>query len=62
MVDLRAGIDFGQFSIEAYAKNLTDAEGKTSATYTEPASFPNGAAGTGIIRPRTIGITLGVGF
>lgn len=64
-VDLRAGIDFGAFSIEAYAKNLTDSGGKTS--FDEP--VVSAATGTplpyspaGIIRPRTLGLALTAGF
>lgn len=60
VVDLRAGVDFGRYSIELYAKNLTDSEGKTSLE--APANIPFGAAGTGVIRPRTIGATLTAGF
>src|SRR5690606_25486702 len=60
VVDLRAGVDFGQYSIELYAKNLTDSEGKTSLE--APANIPFGAAGTAVIRPRTIGATLTAGF
>lgn len=59
VVDLRAGVEFGRFSIEAYAKNLNDAAGKTSVVEN---ILPFGATGTGIIRPRTIGVSLGVGF
>ena len=59
VVDLRAGVEFGRFSIEAYAKNLNDAAGKNSVV---ESFFPNGATGTGIIRPRTIGISFGAGF
>ena len=58
--DLQAGVDFGRYSLELYAKNLTDSEGKTSVG--ELGSVPNGAIGTGVIRPRTIGLTLGLEF
>ncbi|MEG3181331.1 TonB-dependent receptor [Sphingomonas sp. LT1P40] len=60
VVDLRTGVDFGRYSIELYAKNLTDAEGKTS--FEEPSNIPLGAAGTAVIRPRTFGISLTAGF
>lgn len=60
VVDLRAGVDFGQYSLELYAKNLTDAEGKTSLE--APGNVPLGAAGTAVIRPRTFGVTLTAGF
>jgi len=60
VVDLRAGVDFGKYSLELYAKNLIDAEGKTSLE--APANIPLGAAGTAVIRPRTFGVTLTAGF
>ena len=60
VVDLRAGVDFGQFSLEGYVKNLTNSEGKTSLD--APGNIPLGAAGTGVIRPRTIGLGLTAGF
>jgi hypothetical protein len=43
-----------------YAKNLGDVDGITD--YTSPGFFPNGAAGISVIRPRTIGMALGVRF
>ena len=60
IVDLQAGVDFGRFSVGLYLKNVTDSDGRTSAG--TPGGFPNGAIGTGVIRPRTIGLTFGVGF
>lgn len=60
-VDLRAGLDFGRFGIEAYVHNLTDAAGKTSTgalTANGLPLNPNGAITTGVIRPRTIGLSL----
>ncbi|WP_256837505.1 TonB-dependent receptor [Sphingopyxis sp. KK2] len=60
VVDLRAGVDFGKYSLEIYAKNLFDSEGKTS--FEVPGNIPLGAAGTAVIRPRTIGATLTAGF
>jgi iron complex outermembrane recepter protein len=60
VIDLRAGVDLGRFSIEAYVKNLGNSAGKTSVVGI--GNFPNGAVGTGVIRPRTIGLTLGAGF
>ncbi|MFV0623581.1 TonB-dependent receptor [Sphingomonas sp. ac-8] len=60
VADLRAGIEFGRFSVEAYAKNLTNSEGKTSVT--GEGNYPFGAVGTGVIRPRSVGVTLGAGF
>ena len=60
VVDLRAGVDLGRFSIEAYAKNLTNAAGKTSVT--GEGNSPFGSVGTGVIRPRAFGLTVGAGF
>ena len=65
VVDLRAGVDFGRFSLEVYAKNVANARGITSV---EPLTanglpiHPNGAIGTGIIRPRTVGVSLSANF
>ncbi|MFZ3482925.1 TonB-dependent receptor [Sphingomonas sp. 3-13AW] len=60
VVDLRAGVTFDRFSVEAYAKNLTNSEGKTSVA--GEGNYPFGAVGTGVIRPRSVGVTLGAGF
>ncbi len=59
-VDLRAGINTGRWSLEAYVRNLTNERGVTSV-FGEGA-FPNGAIGVGVIRPRTIGLTAGFEF
>jgi iron complex outermembrane recepter protein len=65
-VDLRAGVIAGRFSVELYAKNLTNSAGRTSLSippgYPAAGEFPNGAVGAGVIRPRTFGITLGAGI
>ncbi len=61
VVDLRAGVDFGRFNLEVYAKNVGNAEGKTSTGATTANGFPlnpNGAILTGVIRPRTVGLAL----
>jgi iron complex outermembrane receptor protein len=65
VIDLRAGVSFGQVDLEAYVKNLTDADGKNSTsavTANGMPIYPNGAIGTGVIRPRTIGVSLTAGF
>jgi iron complex outermembrane receptor protein len=68
VIDVFAGIDFGRFDLEAYVKNLGNSHGVTSVTGltvfgqtpdTGFPLFPGGAIGTGIIRPRTIGLSLG---
>jgi hypothetical protein len=71
VIDLFAGVNFGRFDLEAYVKNLGNSHGVTSVTGltvfggspdTGFPLFPNGAIGTGIIRPRTIGLTLGFNY
>jgi len=62
VVDLAAGVAFGQFDLELYVKNLNDSSGRTSTTGTTVFGafplFPDGAMGTGVIRPRTVGLSL----
>jgi outer membrane receptor protein involved in Fe transport len=63
--DLRGGVDFGRFSVEAYAKNLFNSHGKTSTTGTTANGlpiYPGGALGTGVIRPRVVGVSLTAGL
>ena len=67
-VDLRAGVNFGGFTVQAYAKNLFDNYALVSATYA-PFTVPAALGGTSIplarastIRPRTLGLTAGVKF
>jgi len=60
VVDLQAGIDFGHYTIELYGKNLTDSDGKTSTGGL--GGVPAGALPTGVIRPRTFGLTVGFNF
>lgn len=65
VVDLRAGLNFGRVEVEAYVKNLTDADGKISTSAVSANGlpiYPNGAIATGVIRPRTIGVSLTAGF
>lgn len=66
VVDLSAGLDFGRFSLDAYAKNLGNSAGRTSTTGTKVfgafSVFPGGAIGTGVIRPRTFGLSLTAGL
>jgi outer membrane receptor protein involved in Fe transport len=57
-VDLRAGVNFHRFTVEAFARNLFDKKGITDAFGFTPGTFPNDAAAAGAIRPRTIGLTL----
>lgn len=57
-VDLRAGAYFGPWSFELYGKNLTNERGVTGVA--AAGALPNGALGLGLIRPRTIGLSVGV--
>jgi outer membrane receptor protein involved in Fe transport len=59
-VNLRAGLDAGRWSVELYAKNLTDEFGVSSIE--AEGSLPNGAVGLGLIRPRTFGLSVGARF
>lgn len=61
-VDLRAGARISRFTLEAFVRNLFDKRGITSAGGFDGTTFPNGAAGVAIIRPRTFGLTLTAGF
>lgn len=60
VVDLHAGVEFGRYTIEAYARNLNNADGKTSVS--PLGVYPNGALATGMIRPRTAGLSVTAGF
>ena len=66
VIDLRAGLDFGRYSLTAYANNLTNSGGITSTqALLGVAGLPrnaNGALGTAVVRPRTIGINATVAF
>lgn len=61
-VDLRAGFDTGRWTFEAYARNLTDERGITALSGFDPTVSAAGAAEVGIIRPRAVGLTVGVEF
>ena len=69
-VDLRAGVNFGGFTVQAFARNLTDTYGVVSAGYANPPfAVPAAIGGRGVplatvatIRPRTIGATVGFRF
>lgn len=57
-LDLRAGTEVGRWMLELYGKNLANQKG--IATVTAAGAFPNRALGLAYIRPRTIGVSLGV--
>jgi outer membrane receptor protein involved in Fe transport len=59
-LNMRAGLDAGQWYVQVYARNLTDAEGVTDII--GEGSYPNGAVALGLIRPRTFGVSVGARF
>lgn len=67
-VDLRGGVEFGQFTVEAYVKNLTNSDGFSSLAteITDQVLHNNILPGSPIraafIQPRTIGLSLSAGF
>jgi hypothetical protein len=67
-VDARAGIDFGKINVSVFARNLFNTFGLVSAEGF-PFAVPPAVGGTNIqvlngaiIRPRTLGATIGVRF
>lgn len=56
-VDARGGVDFGQWYVEVYAKNLSDEQGANSVL--GEGILPNGLVGLSLIRPRTYGLSFG---
>jgi len=59
MLDVRAGWGFGKVTLELYGRNLTDDDGKTSDS---GGNTPLGAISTGVIRPRSYGVTVTAEF
>jgi len=59
-VDLRTGVLWDNWSLELYGKNVTNEAGISDIA--APGIFPAGAAGIATIRPRTIGLSLGLRF
>lgn len=57
-VDLRATAYIGRWSFELYGKNLTNEMGITAVD--TGGGYPNGTYGLGLIRPRTVGVSVGV--
>lgn len=59
VVDLNGGVELGEWTVEAYAKNLGNSDGKTSTLAQQANGFdlyPGGAIATGVIAPRTVGM------
>jgi iron complex outermembrane receptor protein len=57
-VGLRAGVYVGRWSFELYGKNLTNKKGVIAVD--TGGGLPNGEYGLALIRPRTIGLSVGV--
>ena len=63
VIDMSVGVDFGRWTIEAFARNLGNSHGRTAvSTEAERAGIVNGAALSSIIQPRSIGLTFGADF
>jgi iron complex outermembrane recepter protein len=60
--DLRAGVETGRWLVQAYVRNLFDSQGITSIVTLDPGNYPNDAGAVGLIRPRTVGVTVGTRF
>ncbi len=67
-VDLRAGLNFKPFTVQAYVRNLLDSKGLIGADGF-PFAVPANLGGTGAnmimattVRPRTVGVVVGAGF
>jgi outer membrane receptor protein involved in Fe transport len=67
--DLRAGVDFGKFNVQIYAKNLFDTRGFGNLGYpkvvpatVEPTSTEASLVTATPFRPRTFGLTAGFEF
>lgn len=66
-LDLRTGVQFGRYSLDAYARNVTNSRGINSLAaptdaLTGASPLPEGALRAALLQPRTIGITLGAEF
>ena len=61
VVDAYAGLELGSWTVEVYGKNLGNSDGRLSTGVVIANGGlvnPNGAIGTGVIAPRTLGFTL----
>ena len=59
-LNLRAGAYLGRWSVELYGKNLTNERGVTSSTSRPRCRTARSASG--LIRPRTIGVSVATRF
>lgn len=61
VLDMQTGIDFGAWTLEVYAKNINNSVGRTSTAAVKANGGnvnPNGAMATGVITPRTLGLSV----
>jgi len=63
-VDLRAGLDFGEWSLSAFAKNVGDrrAYNVVIAQALAPSATPGAFYAASVIQPRTVGAELSIKF
>jgi iron complex outermembrane receptor protein len=61
-VDVRAGVNVSRWQIQGFVHNLFDKRGITDGFGFDGTTFPNGAAGIAVIRPRTIGLVATVKY
>ena len=61
-IDLRAGVESDRWLAQVFVRNLTNKRGISSVIILDPGNYPNDAGALSIIRPRTIGVTLGARF
>jgi iron complex outermembrane receptor protein len=59
-IDLRAGAEFGRFTLDAYVRNLTNTRGIVSLDRAD--GLPHNASLASYIQPRTIGFSLDASF
>ena len=66
VIDLRAGVDFGAVALDVYVRNLGNSRGRTSTTGIDVFGgfplYPGGTIATGILRPRTFGVSITAGM
>jgi outer membrane receptor protein involved in Fe transport len=62
--DLRLGVDFDRYSLELFAKNVTDERDPISfgGFGSTPPSSPDPNGQASILRPRTVGVSVSARF
>ena len=59
-LDLRAGVRTGRWTLEAFAKNVSNSRGLLDVS--GYGALPNGALEVSTLRPRTVGASLTANF